>query len=319
MILCPLCKTIMNENNHKQRYISTINNQEYKLYCCFSCQIYFWNPMEIIPEFYEKEMFATYDDYHMGDKKLPEWCLPFFTYFPLKKGSLLDVGCADGAFLEHAQRVGFDVWGIDFDGRSIEVASKKRGLKNVFRMSLEDFLDYAYKENLKFDVITFFEVLEHQDDLEKFLASIKLLLKHNGYIAGSVPNRERLLPEVDPLDYPPHHFTRWSRDALNKFFEKEYFTFVEFHPSSSFTLNDISYRIRKIFFNFIDIRSNGRVRPNIITTRGNEWKNKDFLFVKKIKNIIFLALALIFSLILNKFKKAQNIYFQAFYMPFDEN
>jgi 2-polyprenyl-3-methyl-5-hydroxy-6-metoxy-1,4-benzoquinol methylase len=40
-------------------------------------------------------------------------------------------------------------------------------------------------------VITFFEVLEHQDKPREFLEMVKGLLKEGGYIAGSVPNRER--------------------------------------------------------------------------------------------------------------------------------
>jgi 2-polyprenyl-3-methyl-5-hydroxy-6-metoxy-1,4-benzoquinol methylase len=59
-------------------------------------------------------------------------------------------------------------------------------------MSLEEFYEYAKEKNLKFDVITFFEVLEHQDKLREFLEMVKGLLREGGYIAGSVPNRKWL-------------------------------------------------------------------------------------------------------------------------------
>ncbi|VVB89297.1 Ubiquinone biosynthesis O-methyltransferase [uncultured archaeon] len=320
MIVCPLCKTQTNENSFVQSYFSSINDKEYKLYHCFKCQLYFWDPMGIVAELYEKEMFDTYDDYHMGDKKLSEWCIPFFTYFPLKKGRLLDVGCADGVFLEHAQRIGFEVWGIDFDGKSIEAATKKRGLKNVYQMSLENFIDYAHSENLKFDVITFFEVLEHQDNLDKFLTSIKSLLKDEGYIAGSVPNGERLLPEFDHLDYPPHHFTRWSKNVLRIFLNKEDFTHLKFYPASFFRLVDISYRLQNIFTNTIALNfKKTRAETNVNPIGTSTDKNKKFPFPKKIKKFFILLSALFFSVVVSKFKKAQNIYFQAAYVPFNRN
>lgn len=56
-------------------------------------------------------------------------------------------------------------------------------------MSLEEFSEFAKKEGLKFDVITFFEVLEHQDRPREFLERVKELLKPGGWLAGSVPKR----------------------------------------------------------------------------------------------------------------------------------
>jgi hypothetical protein len=49
---------------------------------------------------------------------------------------------------------------------------------------------------------------------------LKGLLKEGGYIAGSVPNRERLFVEIGWKyfhgDYPPHHFLRFSKSSLEK-------------------------------------------------------------------------------------------------------
>ncbi|MEM2074300.1 MAG: methyltransferase domain-containing protein, partial [Nitrososphaeria archaeon] len=74
--------------------------------------------------------------------------------------------------------------------KSIKVCQEKWGLKNTFVMSPQEFAEFCQKEGLKFDVITFFEVLEHQDKPVEFLEAIKSMLKPGGYIAGSVPNRE---------------------------------------------------------------------------------------------------------------------------------
>jgi SAM-dependent methyltransferase len=75
----------------------------------------------------------------------------------------------------------------------------------------------------KFDTVTFFEVLEHQEDPHAFLDTAKSFLKEDGFIALSVPNRNRWQIEDDPLDFPPNHLTRWSPTALRNFIESNGF------------------------------------------------------------------------------------------------
>ena len=75
----------------------------------------------------------------------------------------------------------------------------------------------------RFGTVTFFEVLEHQEDPQAFLDTAKLFLNDDGFIALSVPNRNRWQIEDDPLDYPPNHLTRWSPAALRTFIESNGF------------------------------------------------------------------------------------------------
>jgi len=86
-------------------------------------------------------------------------------------------------------------------------------------MSPFEFAEFCEKEGLKFDIITFFEVLEHQDRPREFLDVIKSMLKPGGWTAGSVPNREswhtkKLLRDVQQVDFPPNHFLRFSSNVL---------------------------------------------------------------------------------------------------------
>jgi len=212
-VKCPICYTEVEERDFKETYVSPYNNQEYKRYECPNCDVHWWEPLKIIPEFYESEVFEYYIAFHEGvGARLSEWHTAFFKYFPSNaRGKLLDVGCGDGRFLRYAKEQGFEVWGIDFDKKSVESAKINLGIDTVFAMSLEEFYEYAKERGLKFDVITFFEVLEHQDKSREFLEMVKGLLREGGYIAGSVPNRERLFVEMDwrdyfHWDYPPHHF-----------------------------------------------------------------------------------------------------------------
>lgn len=224
-LYCPTCETGVEENNYREKYLSPFNNQEYKLYHCKNCDLQWWEPLKIIPEFYESGFLDWYKVMHMGIlAEIDENHKCFFKYFPLKGGKLLDVGCGDGRFLVEAQKRGFEVWGIDFDRKSIQVCQEKRGLKNTFVMAPQEFADFCQREGIKFDAITFFEVLEHQDKPKEFLDTIKSMLKPGGYIAGSVPNRNgfitKLFRRAEPMiDLPPHHFLRFSNYSLKKLLE----------------------------------------------------------------------------------------------------
>jgi 2-polyprenyl-3-methyl-5-hydroxy-6-metoxy-1,4-benzoquinol methylase len=157
-VKCPICYTEVEERNFKEAYVSPYNNQEYKRYECPNCDVHWWEPLKIIPEFYESEVFESYIEFHEGiGTKLREYHKAFFKHFPSNvRGKLLDVGCGDGRFLIHAKEQGFEVWGIDFDKKSVENVKRNLGIDTVFAMSLEEFYEYAKEKNLKFDVITFF-------------------------------------------------------------------------------------------------------------------------------------------------------------------
>jgi 2-polyprenyl-3-methyl-5-hydroxy-6-metoxy-1,4-benzoquinol methylase len=164
-IHCPVCETPTNAKSFLQTYISPYNNQEYKMYECANCQVQWWEPLKMIPEFYESEAFEHYVTLHVTTQiNLGENHKAFFKYFPSDiKGKLLDVGCGDGRFIRYAKEYGYEVWGIDFDKKSVENVKRNFGINTVFAMSLEEFYKYAKEKGLQFDVITFFEVLEHQD------------------------------------------------------------------------------------------------------------------------------------------------------------
>jgi hypothetical protein len=98
-------------------------------------------------------------------------------------------------------------------------------------------------------VITFFEILEHQDKPREFLEMVKGLLEEGGYIAGSVPNRERLFVEVDHLDYPPHHFLRFSKFSLEKALNFSGFKDVEVYEVYLPFIGLFPYLEKKLFGN----------------------------------------------------------------------
>lgn len=136
-------------------------------------------------------------------------------------GELLDIGCGTGNFLAAARKAGYRVSGIELDRNAARFAKERLGLERVFPLTISEFAVQQTQE--RFDVVTFFEVLEHQTTPAEFLQSVKACLRPRGFIALSVPNRERWLTAPDVVDYPPNHFLRWNAGALTKFLSSKGF------------------------------------------------------------------------------------------------
>jgi 2-polyprenyl-3-methyl-5-hydroxy-6-metoxy-1,4-benzoquinol methylase len=327
---CPICGTSVEASSFKEVYVSPYNNQEYKRYECPNCDVHWWEPLKIIPEFYESEVFEGYIAFHEGvGTRLGENHKAFFKYFPSNvRGKLLDVGCGDGRFLRYAKEQGFEVWGIDFDKKSVENVKRNLGIDTVFAMSLEEFYEYAKEKNLKFDVITFFEVLEHQDKPREFLEMVKGLLKEGGYIAGSVPNRERFLREIywkiSHADHPPHHFLRFSRKSLENAIKLSgfedpnvfaiEFTYEELYPYVEMKLFGKLYKLRNLVRGLVlgdKRKATAYVDDIVASSTSPSERIRAYLLkgIKLMRNVVLFPFAFVYI------KKAQqggpNLYFQA--------
>ena len=147
------------------------------------------------------------------DKRNPEY--KFKAYFSeikpylknKKDTSLLDIGCAYGAFINEAVKQVDKVTGTDISHHAIEVASKRFPEVKIFQ---SDVLSLPNDE--KFDVITCFDILEHVPDLDSALEHIKTLLKPDGILMLTVPVYDTFIGKiVEKLDKDPTHVHKNSR------------------------------------------------------------------------------------------------------------
>jgi SAM-dependent methyltransferase len=185
----------------------------YELYSCPACGLQFWEPRVMPDARWYEQMYGGRDE-----KLMP--LEPGHRYFLRDalapgRGELLDIGCGTGNFLAAAREAGYSVSGTELDRNAALFAKNHLGLPRVLGLTISEFAE-RYPDD-KFDVVTFFEVLEHQAAPLEFVEKVKACLRPRGYIALSVPNRERWLTGTDPLDYPPNHFLRWSAASLRNF------------------------------------------------------------------------------------------------------
>jgi SAM-dependent methyltransferase len=202
---CPACSAI-------SRQAAIEHYGRYRLFGCEACGLQFWEPRQMPDARWYEQMYGGRDE-----KLLPlEPGHKYFLADSLAPGSgkLLDIGCGTGNLLAAARDAGYEVTGIELDRNAARFAKERLGLQNICPLTVSEFAEQHAEE--RFDVVTFFEVLEHQAAPVEFLQKVRACVRPDGMIALSVPNRERWLTGPDVLDYPPNHFLRWNADALKK-------------------------------------------------------------------------------------------------------
>lgn len=291
MVKCPNCTEDVPESRVQRAY------NQYKLYDCAMCRLQFWDPRSLDQDYYQDEETYAYVLFHRGALKLPKWhkwFLQRFLHETSDSPKLLDIGCGNGIFLSEAEDLGYDVHGIDIDAKSISVARQKYELNNVHAMTLERFVDLAKAQGNKFDVITFFEVLEHQPNPVKFLSDVKKLLKPGGKIVGSVPNRDRAYADGDRKngdDLPPHHFLWLNEEVLRDMFGRLGWNHISF-DKLTYSLWEYSAWLQNMYFGFLSNKARSVATKTIL----KEQKNSGFALLDVIKiarNAVFFPLAIL--------------------------
>ncbi len=143
-------------------------------------------------------------------------------------GNLLDVGCAYGYFLSVAKKH-FSVTGIDLDKEITSTASSIAKVKvldgDFLRLKLVD---------AKYDVVTFFDSIEHFPNPRKAITIAHSYLRKNGVIVIETADIESALARIQRRKWriidPSVHLSYFSRRTL-----------VELLKSSGFEVLEVSY------------------------------------------------------------------------------
>lgn len=111
-------------------------------------------------------------------------------------GRLLDVGCAFGTFLIVAAERGWEVHGVEVSRYAAAIAAE-RGLGPVFEGRFEAFDGSARS----FDLVTFWDSIEHVDDPVESLRRARRLLRPDGFVLIATDNFDCLVADVAALAY----------------------------------------------------------------------------------------------------------------------
>jgi SAM-dependent methyltransferase len=136
-------------------------------------------------------------------------------------GTLLELGCGPGHFLERAAPYYERVVGLDFNDDAVR-EGRARGL-DVRACDADEL-------NETFDTIAAFQLIEHVPKPAETFRHLVKLLRPGGELIVAVPNEDSLLGalEQNSLNMPPHHASCWSKQALQSAARLHSLEFVDY-------------------------------------------------------------------------------------------
>jgi SAM-dependent methyltransferase len=148
---------------------------------------------------------------------------------------ILEIGCARGAFLKSADP-GWSIIGCDTD---FDLVNDTAGLMKNAKFMVCKLPDLPVRES--FDLIAAFDVLEHVNDLDNSIVSIRNALKNDGSFVIVVPVYDGICgPLIHLLDKDPTHIHKRSRHFWLDLMEK-HFEIVEWFGITRYYLSPFGY------------------------------------------------------------------------------
>lgn len=229
---CPLCK------NNSLYFSHTINS--YSVIKCKKCRVQFLSPFpnpETLNPIYGSDYFLGSHDldsitriWALKRKTADLYLEQFQSMGGLQNGDLLEIGCGTGDFLVESQSKGYNVSGIEISHHAVAMANKKLNFNKVQQGTLEQI---EFPSN-SFDVIAFFDVIEHINSPTGFIAQAYKLLRPGGKIFLVTPSLDswsaRLLG-IHWMEYKLEHLWYFSNKAISILLENTGFKNVHILPN----------------------------------------------------------------------------------------
>jgi SAM-dependent methyltransferase len=227
-VLCPLCGKDRGTEYLKVPDSLGITRETFTLVRCGECGMVYLNPRPS-----SDEMSRFYPQGYCWQEKaggltglyrnlILKAEVGLFSRRLPKPGRMLDVGCGSGDYLEIFRGRGWEVCGLESSGPAGSYARDVRKLD----VRQGELLEAVFPEN-RFDLVTYFQVLEHVVDPRLQMRECFRILRPGGTLLVQVPNiesaqfnrhRERWLHLS-----APQHLNHFSPATLRKLLESEGF------------------------------------------------------------------------------------------------
>lgn len=141
---------------------------------------------------------------------------------------VLDVGCGNGEFLGIARDSGYEVFGIDVSEAAGDLCRRGGFDVRIGDLRATD----RFEPDERFDLVTFWDVIEHLPDPGSFLSRSYELLNPGGYLLIKTPRTSTAsvrvtaaVPRVaGALLQAPSHIQFFQREAVTQMLRKAGFT-----------------------------------------------------------------------------------------------
>lgn len=245
---CPVCESMF----YEQEFVK----DGFNFVTCKDCGLLYVNPSlkdDALKQYYEDskaiDFFQQYilmPTRQVRNQNIFKPRVEFIEKYCLG-GRLLDVGCAVGNFLECLKdRPGWEISGVEPNRGAADFVEKELGI-SVANCLLEE-TDFP-KEH--FDVITFWETVEHIQDPIGLLRYCYKLLKKEGVFFVSTPNIAGFEFQVAGKDHfnigAPNHLNYFSPDTMHRLLEKAGFTHIEITTPGKLDVENVRILLKQGF------------------------------------------------------------------------
>lgn len=156
---------------------------------------------------------AESEDVYWGVKE----SLKQITKNALIPAKILEIGCGLGYLTYSLNKSGYNSQGLDISQEAVNRAIKDYGNYYI----CEDLFKYAVNHENEYDVIIFTELIEHLNDIYGFMENLRKLLKSDGKIVLTTPNKSFYPSDVLwATDLPPVHCWWLSEKSITHLAEK---------------------------------------------------------------------------------------------------
>ncbi len=238
---CPLCGS-NNFNIYGRFKDYLISKEEFSVVKCPECGFLFTNPrpeIEFLGDYYQSDEYISHTDsresvfdhiYHWVRKFMIKRKLSFIDSHlknNVKRRILMDYGCGTGEFLMQARKSGYEVYGIEpnMDARDRAIS------KGII---VEKGLGIRQNNNIDFQVITLWHVLEHIPEPKKIIHELAEILEKDGLIVVAVPEYlsydSKYYKEQWVAWDVPRHLNHFNKDTLCNIFYAYGFRLEKIYP-----------------------------------------------------------------------------------------
>lgn len=238
-----------------------LSKQDFQIVKCSDCGFVYVNPRvadEELPAIYQHNYFKNREYGYMGYeqektlrlKNFERWLQDAAAYLPARQTiQALDVGAAAGYCLQVMQAKGWKAAGLELDPDMCKQATAAG--YTVYNTPLEDF-----NSEIKYDLITLFDVIEHIPGIDAAFAKLNSLLADDGIVLLVTPNHDSMQRKLFGKKWfqykPIEHIQYFTATMLAAFAERNGLTITyQLHPGQYADTSFIINRLRYYHFPFL--------------------------------------------------------------------
>jgi 2-polyprenyl-3-methyl-5-hydroxy-6-metoxy-1,4-benzoquinol methylase len=270
---------------------NTVSKETFSIVQCASCAFKFTNPRphsSKIGKYYQSEDYVSHSNTNKGFVNSTYQLIRQYTLLKklqllskfFKQGSMLDIGCGTGEFLNTCKKAKWNTTGIEPDSGARNRAIKK------YALTVHDESELTNIPNERFEVITLWHVLEHVPALNERVLELKRLIKPNGVIVVAVPNCNSLDAAIYKEHWAaydvPRHLYHFAPNNMEQLFLKHGMQVFQIMPMlfDSFYVALLSEKIKSGNTNIINALWNG-LRSNLSAIQSRKTYSSQIYLIRK--------------------------------------